>query len=61
MRTEDDFLIDVLGRLSQAGIDYMLARSMASNFWGIPRTTRQSPGYRLQLHAQDGATSGRRL
>jgi len=39
MRTESDFLIDVLGRLRQAGIDYMLTGSMASNYWGIPRTT----------------------
>lgn len=39
MRTEGDFLIDVLGRLGKAGIEYMLAGSMASNYWGIPRTT----------------------
>jgi len=39
MRTEGDFLIDVLARLGQTGIDYMLAGSMASNYWGIPRTT----------------------
>lgn len=39
MRTEREFLIDVLGRLNQATIDYMLTGSMASNYWGIPRTT----------------------
>ncbi len=39
MRTESGFLIDVLGRLKQAGVDYMLTGSMASNYWGIPRTT----------------------
>ncbi len=39
MRTESQFLIDVLGRLNQAGVDYMLTGSMASNYWGIPRTT----------------------
>lgn len=39
MRTEGDFLVDVLQRLHQAEVDYMLAGSMASNYWGIPRTT----------------------
>jgi hypothetical protein len=39
MRTEREFLIDVLARLNQTGIDYMLTGSMASNYWGIPRTT----------------------
>lgn len=39
MRSEREFLIDVLGRLNAAGIDYMLTGSMASNYWGIPRTT----------------------
>ena len=39
MRTESEFLVDVLGRLDRAGIDYMLTGSMASNYWGIPRTT----------------------
>lgn len=39
MRTEREFLIDVLGRLERAQIDCMLTGSMASNYWGIPRTT----------------------
>src|SRR5262245_27560269 len=39
MRTESEFLVDVLGRLGQTGVDYMLTGSMASNYWGIPRTT----------------------
>jgi hypothetical protein len=39
MRTESEFLIDVLARLNQAAVDYMLTGSMASNYWGIPRTT----------------------
>jgi hypothetical protein len=39
MRSEGQFLVDVLGRLRTAGVDYMLAGSMASNYWGIPRTT----------------------
>lgn len=39
MRNEQEFLVDVLERLNQAGIDYMLTGSMASNYWGTPRTT----------------------
>lgn len=39
MRTENELLVDVLERLNQAQVDYMLTGSMASNFWGIPRTT----------------------
>lgn len=39
MRSEQEFLVDVLQRLNQAGIEYMLTGSMASNFWGTPRTT----------------------
>jgi hypothetical protein len=39
MRTESEFLVDVLDRLNRAAVDYMLTGSMASNYWGIPRTT----------------------
>jgi len=39
MRSEREFLVDVLARLNRIGIDYMLTGSMASNYWGIPRTT----------------------
>ena len=39
MRSEREFLVDVLGRLGTAGVDYMLTGSMAGNYWGIPRTT----------------------
>ena len=39
MRLESEFLVDVLGRLNQVRVDYMLTGSMASNYWGIPRTT----------------------
>ena len=39
MRSERQFLVDVLGRLGAAGVDYMLTGSTASNYWGIPRTT----------------------
>ncbi len=37
--TEKDLLIDCLCRLNRAGLSYMLTGSMASNYWGIPRTT----------------------
>lgn len=39
MRSEQEFLVDVLQRLNSADVDYMLTGSMASNFWGTPRTT----------------------
>ncbi|PWU11632.1 MAG: hypothetical protein C5B50_22995 [Verrucomicrobia bacterium] len=37
--TEQELLIDCLRRLNKAEIPYMVTGSMASNFWGIPRTT----------------------
>jgi hypothetical protein len=39
MRSDNEFLADVLGRLNAIAIEYMLTGSMASNYWGIPRTT----------------------
>jgi hypothetical protein len=39
MRTERELLVDCLERLNRLGIPYMLVGSMASNYWGIPRTT----------------------
>lgn len=37
--TERDLLADCLRRLNEAHIAFMLTGSMASNAWGIPRTT----------------------
>ncbi|MBI5393904.1 MAG: hypothetical protein HZA91_01265 [Verrucomicrobia bacterium] len=37
--TEQQLLLDCLQRLNRCGIPYMLTGSMASNYWGIPRTT----------------------
>jgi hypothetical protein len=37
--TEQDLLVDCLRQLNRAEITYYLTRSMASNYWGIPRTT----------------------
>jgi hypothetical protein len=39
MRTERELLIDCLERLNRVGVPYMLVGSMASNYWGIPRST----------------------
>lgn len=39
MRSELDFLKDVVERLERAGISYLLTGSMAANCWGTPRTT----------------------
>lgn len=37
--TEQELLIDCLRRLNRLGVTYYLTGSMASNYWGIPRTT----------------------
>ncbi len=37
--TEQELLLDCLRRLNGQDISYMLTGSMASNAWGIPRTT----------------------
>lgn len=37
--TEQELLVDCLRRLNRAAITYYLTGSMASNYWGIPRTT----------------------
>ena len=36
---ERELLVDCLRRLNRTGLTYYLTGSMASNFWGIPRTT----------------------
>ncbi|HEX4351144.1 MAG TPA: hypothetical protein VH251_12190 [Verrucomicrobiae bacterium] len=37
--SEQELLADCLRRLNSASISYYLTGSMASNYWGIPRTT----------------------
>ncbi len=37
--TEQELLLDCVRRLNAGGVAYMLTGSMASNAWGIPRTT----------------------
>jgi hypothetical protein len=39
MRDEQELLTDCLRRLNGSGLAYMLTGSMASNYWGVPRTT----------------------
>jgi hypothetical protein len=36
---ERDLLVDCLRRLNRTGVIYYLTGSMASNYWGIPRST----------------------
>ncbi len=37
--TESELLADCLRRLNRVGVVYYLTGSMASNYWGVPRTT----------------------
>jgi hypothetical protein len=37
--TEQELLLECVRRLNSCGLKYMLTGSMASNAWGIPRTT----------------------
>lgn len=50
--TEQELLRDCLRRLSLSSIDYMLVGSMASNFWGIPRSTHDID-FVIQYEATD--------
>jgi len=52
MRGEKELLVDALGRLNASGLGYMLTGSMASNYWGIPRTTHDLD-FVLLLEARD--------
>lgn len=36
---EQELLCDCLSRLNLSGVSYMLVGSMASNYWGVPRST----------------------
>src|ERR1043165_9519539 len=36
---ERELLVDCLRRLNRSGVTYYLTDSMASNYWGIPRST----------------------
>lgn len=47
---ERELLVDCLRRLNRTGVAYYLSGSMASNYWGIPRTTHDL-GFVVQLPA----------
>ena len=47
---ERELLVDCLRRLNRTGVTYYLTGSMASNYWGIPRTTHDLD-FVLQLPA----------
>jgi hypothetical protein len=53
--TESDLLLDCLARLNASGLAYFLTGSMASNYWGIPRTTHDLD-FVVQLRAEDVPT-----
>ena len=52
MRSERELLVDCLARLNRLRLPYMLTGSMASNYWGIPRTTHDLD-FVLQLRPDD--------
>jgi len=45
---ERELLVDCLRRLNRTGVVYCLTGSMASNYWGIPRSTHDL-GFVVQL------------
>jgi hypothetical protein len=49
--TEQELLLDTIRRLNRASVEYMLTGSMASNYWGIPRTTHDLD-FVVQLHVE---------
>jgi hypothetical protein len=52
---ERELLVDCLRRLNRSGIIYYLTGSMASNYWGIPRTTHDLD-FVVQLSDPAGAS-----
>ncbi len=52
--TEGELLRDCLERLNASGLAYFLTGSMASNYWGIPRTTHDLD-FVVQLRGEDVA------
>jgi hypothetical protein len=52
---EQILLLDCVRRLNGAGVEYMLTGSMASNAWGIPRTTHDLD-FVIQLPPSEVAT-----
>ena len=51
--TEQELLVDCLRKLNRLGVPYMLTGSMASNFWGVPRTTHDLD-FVVKFQPEDG-------
>jgi hypothetical protein len=49
--TEQELLVDCLRRLNGSPVPYFLTGSMASNFWGVPRSTHDLD-FVVQLRAE---------
>jgi hypothetical protein len=49
--TEQELLVDCLRRLNDCQVPYFLTGSMASNFWGVPRSTHDLD-FVVQLRAE---------
>ena len=52
---ERELLVDCLRRLNRTGVTYYLTGSMASNYWGIPRSTHDLD-FVVQLSDSAGTT-----
>ncbi len=50
--TENELLQDCLRRLNACGLAYFLTGSMASNYWGVPRSTHDLD-FVVQLRSED--------
>ncbi|OHB67322.1 MAG: hypothetical protein A2V70_09925 [Planctomycetes bacterium RBG_13_63_9] len=55
MRSESEFLVDVLGRLNAAGVDHMLTGSMASNYWNSLNPSDRQIGDAAGVYAVQAA------
>ncbi len=49
--TQEEFAIDAILRLNRSGVAYFVTGAMASNYWGIPRTTHDLD-FVVQLSAE---------
>jgi hypothetical protein len=58
--TERELLVDCLRRLNGLELAHMLTGSMASNFWGIPRTTHDLD-FVVALHAEAASRIAREV
>ncbi len=57
--TELELLVDCLRRLNRLGLTYYLTGSMASNYWGIPRTTHDLEAVQSSRPQADAVVAAR--